>query len=321
MKQVKKKVLFSAPSDFLLKYLGKYIEMYDVDFIEIWAEDEIPSNVQHYEAWIPNPGQNFIINSSILSKFNSLQIISTPSTGTNHISAEDCIKESVTLFGLMDQREGLNEISASAEFTFLKILASLRNIRYSWDEVSNARWRDREDEMRGSEVKEKSFGLIGMGRIGNNITRYLNAFNAKDIKFYDINVDADDLKIAKKSSLDNIFTSSDVIVVCVALNKDTNKIIDYNLLSKLKEGAHFINTSRGEIINEEDLLTVLNERKDISFSADVLSGEVENGTLNSEILKLHKDNRINITPHIAGATLGSQKKAAELAFSIIESNV
>ena len=321
MKQVKKKVLFSAPADFLLKYLVKYDDIYDIDFFEIWTESQIPLSVSHYDVWIPNPGQNFIINSSVLAKFNSLKVISTPSTGTNHINAEDCLRKSVKLFGLMDQRKGLNEISASAEFTFLKILASLRNIRHSWNEVSNLRWRDNEAEMRGSEVKEKSFGLIGMGRIGNNITRYLNAFNAKDIKFYDINVEEDDLNIATKSSLETIFQTSDVVVLCVALNEDTKKLITYNLLSKLVEGAHLINTSRGEIINEEDLLSILKERLDINFSADVLSGEVENGTINNDILKLHKENRINITPHIAGATLGSQKKAADLAFSILENNV
>lgn len=321
MKKAKKKVLFSAPAEFLLKYLDKYDDIYDVDFIEIWTKSQIPLNVAHYDAWIPNPGQNFIINTSVLAEFNSLKVISTPSTGTNHISSEDCIRKSVKLFGLMDQRKGLNEISASAEFTFLKILASLRNIRYSWNEVSNLRWRDNENEMRGSEVKEKSFGLIGMGRIGNNIVRYLNAFNAKDIKFYDINVERDELNIATKSSLDTIFQGSDVVVVCVALNNETNQLITYNLLSKLSEGAHLINTSRGEIINEEDLLSILKERPDINFSADVLSGEVKNGALNKDILKLHNENRINITPHIAGATHGSQKKAADLAFSILENNV
>ena len=221
----------------------------------------------------------------------------------------------------MDQRDGLNEITASAEFTFLKILASLRNIRYSWNEVSNFRWRDNEDEMRGSEIKEKSFGIIGMGRIGNNITRYLNAFNAKDIKFFDINVETDDLNIAKKSSLDNIFKTCDVIVICVALNNETNKLITYNYLSKLRKYAHLINTSRGEILDEEDLLNILSERPDISFSTDVLTGEVTNGTLNRNILKLHIENRINVTPHIAGATLGSQKKAADLAFNILDTNV
>ena len=321
MNQAKKKILFSAPADFLLQYLEKYNHIYDVDYIEIWKKTQIPKDVAHYDAWIPNPGQNFVIDSSILVNFSSLKVISTPSTGTNHINANDCIKSSVKLFGLMDQRDGLNEITASAEFTFLKILASLRNIRYSWNEVSNFRWRDNEDEMRGSEIKEKSFGIIGMGRIGNNITRYLNAFNAKDIKFFDINVETDDLNIAKKSSLDNIFKTCDVIVICVALNNETNKLITYNYLSKLRKYAHLINTSRGEILDEEDLLNILSERPDISFSTDVLTGEVTNGTLNRNILKLHIENRINVTPHIAGATLGSQKKAADLAFNILDTNV
>jgi D-3-phosphoglycerate dehydrogenase / 2-oxoglutarate reductase len=315
------KVLFSAPFSFLLEFLDEYIEEYDVEFREIWQVSDIPDQAHHYDIWIPNPGQNFIIEDEILENFSSLKLISTPSTGTNHISIKDCTKRSVKVFGLMDQRQGLNQISASAEFTFLKILASLRNLRESWNEVSDSRWRHNEDDMRGYEVKEKSYGLVGMGRIGNKIVQYLDSFGATNIAFYDIAVDQDDLDKAKFAILENIFETSDVVVICVALNVETKGMVDLNLLSKLKRHAHLINTSRGEIINEDDLITVLESRKDIKFSADVLSGEVESGSLNKQLLLLHKSNRINITPHIAGATYGSQKKAATLAFDIIKSNV
>jgi lactate dehydrogenase-like 2-hydroxyacid dehydrogenase len=315
------KVLFSAPFSFLLEFLDEYIEEYDVDFIEIWQVTDIPDHAHHYDVWIPNPGQNFIIDDAILENFSSLKVISTPSTGTNHISLTDCAKRSVKVFGLMDQRQGLNQISASAEFTFLKILASLRNLRESWSEVSDGRWRHNEDDMRGYEVKEKNYGLVGMGRIGNKIVKYLDSFGATNIAFYDIAVDQDDLVKAELATLENVFKTSDVVVICVALNAETKGMVDLNLLSKLKRNAHLINTSRGEIINEADLITVLDSRKDIKFSADVLSGEVESGCLNEQLLLLHKSNRINITPHIAGATYGSQKKAATLAFDIIKSNV
>jgi D-3-phosphoglycerate dehydrogenase / 2-oxoglutarate reductase len=315
------KILFSAPYSFLLEYLGEYIKEYDIEFKEIWQLSDIPYQTNNYDVWIPNPGQNFIIDNEVLEKFTALKIISTPSTGTNHINIEDCNENDVKVFGLMDQRKGLNQISASAEFTFLKILASLRNIRDSWSEVSKGRWRDNENSMRGYEIKEKTYGLIGMGRIGNKITKYLNSFGATSIVFYDNVIAKDDLSISKRVNLETIFKTCDVVVVCVALNAKTKGMLDFKLLSKLKENAHLINTSRGEIINEVDLVEVLNKRKDIRFSADVLSGEVEFGTLNEQLLKLHKNNRINITPHIAGATFGSQRKAATLAFDIIKSYV
>jgi lactate dehydrogenase-like 2-hydroxyacid dehydrogenase len=315
------KVLFSAPFSFLLEFLDDYIEEYDVEFLEIWQVSDIPDQAHHYDVWIPNPGQNFIIDDAILEKFSSLKLISTPSTGTNHISSKDCARKSVKVFGLMDQRQGLNQISASAEFTFLKILASLRNLRESWSEVNNGRWRHNEDDMRGYEVKEKNFGLVGMGRIGNKLVKYLDSFGATNIVFYDNAVDQDDLVRAQLVTLEDIFKTSDVIVICVALNEETKGMVDLHLLSKLKRNAHLINTSRGEIINEADLMMVLDSREDVRFSADVLSGEVESGCLNEQMLLLHKNKKINITPHIAGATYGSQKKAATLAFDIIKSNV
>jgi len=321
MTDKKIKILFSAPADFLIEYFDYYIKKYDVHFIEIWKLSDIPLITEHYDVWIPNPGQNFIINKSVVEKFSSLKIISTPSTGTNHINLDDCLDKSIKVYGLMDQREGLNEISASAEFTFLKILSSLRNLRASWDEVNHGRWRDNENELRGREVKEMTYGLIGMGRIGNNLVRYLGAFGAKNIFFYDNQVDSDNLKKAKFLRLREIFENCDVVVICVALNKQTKKMIDGTLLSKLKENAHLINTSRGEIINETDLVSFLHTREDIRFSADVLSGEVENRSLNQELLSLHYKKRIDITPHIAGATVGSQKKAAILAFDMVQHHV
>ena len=317
---IKKKILFSAPYDFLLEDLQIFQDEYDIDFYEIWKVSDIPTNSNIYDIWIPNPGQNFIIEGKVLDSFESLKIISTPSTGINHISIEDCKKRNIKVFGLMDQRDGLNEISASAEFTFLKILSSLRKIRFSWSEVEQDRWRENEADMRGSEINEKNFGLIGMGRIGNHLTRYLEAFNAKSISFYDVNVNRVSSS-ANKTDLENIFQLNDVIVLCVALNFSTEKMINYELLSKLKINSHLINTSRGEIIDEEGLIRILGERSDINFSTDVLSGEVNNGKLNKKLLELHKKNRINITPHIAGATLGSQKKAAMLAFNILKQNV
>lgn len=315
------RVLFSAPYEFLVPHLEDYKKEFEIVFHEIWTENDFPSDLSNYIAWIPNPGQNFIINTDILKNFNSLKIISTPSTGTNHINIQDCRNLSIDVFGLLDQRTGLEEISASAEFTFLTVLASIRKIRLAWHEVELNRWRHHENEMRGFEVNELSFGIVGMGRIGNNLVRYLQAFNAKQISFCDINIENDKLHVASKVSIEDIFQKSDVIIICVALNDETENLVDSKLILSMKANSILVNTSRGEVINEDDLIKALHARPDISFSADVLAGEVNKGKINQSLVKMHKEKRINITPHIAGATLGSQVKAASLAMKAIYENV
>ena len=317
----KPKLLFSAPFSFLKDDIKKFREFFEIDFIEIWKRNELLQLHADYEFWIPNPGQNFVIDNSILEKMTHLKIISTPSTGTNHINILDCNSRNVHVVGLLDQKIKLESISASAEFTFLKVLSSLRNIRLAWSEVELNRWRDNEDKMRGHEINERTFGLIGMGRIGNKLCRYLEAFEARKIFFYDQYVNCDKLNISEKKDLDFIFQNSDVVVICCALNEETNSLISKKHLDLLPKDACMINTSRGEIINEQELVEFLRERPDITFCADVITGEVNDLQMHNPLIPLHLEKKINLTPHIAGATYGSQTKAAVFAFEALIDNV
>ena len=317
----KPRLLFSAPYSFLKDDIQKFNEYFEIDFIEIWKRHEFLELELDYKFWIPNPGQNFVIDKSILEEMKSLKIISTPSTGTNHINLSDCRSKHIDVFGLLDQKTKLSSISASAEFTFLKILSSLRNLRAAWREVELYRWRENEDKLRGYEISEKTFGLIGMGRIGNKLCKYLKAFDARKIFFYDPYVNFDKLNISEKKDLDFIFQNSDVVVVCCALNEETNSMISKKHLNLLSKDACMINTSRGEIINEQELVEFLMERPDITFCADVITGEVNDLQMHNPLIPLHLEKKINLTPHIAGTTYGSQTKAAVFAFEALIDHV
>ena len=91
----KRKLLFSAPFRFLTKEIEEYKKYFIIDFCEIWSKEELEKLKLNYEFWIPNPGQNFMIDGKILDKFHNLKIVSTPSTGTNHINIKDCEDHSV----------------------------------------------------------------------------------------------------------------------------------------------------------------------------------------------------------------------------------
>jgi lactate dehydrogenase-like 2-hydroxyacid dehydrogenase len=95
-------------------------------------------------------------------------------------------------------------------------------------------------------------------------------------------------------------------------------MINYELLSKLKPKACLINSSRGEVLNEEDLLRLLQERPDIRVGLDVLAGEVLNKHNSSPLMSIHDEGRIVITPHIVGATVESQSKAALIALGLMQ---
>ena len=85
----------------------------------------------------------------------------------------------------------------------------------------------------------------------------------------------------------------------------------------MKKNSILINSSRGEVINENDLIKFLKKRKDVFFTSDVLSGETKGTHLKSKLVNYHKKRRVLLTPHIAGATLESQVKAATISVNIL----
>ena len=87
-----------------------------------------------------------------LELFPNIELIVNPSTGKNHINENDCKNKNVKVLGLLDIRPILESITASSEFTFLLILNALRRLDFAVNEVSNNRWRDNEDLLRGYEL-------------------------------------------------------------------------------------------------------------------------------------------------------------------------
>lgn len=307
--------LFSAPNTFIDKTIFKS-KKFIFKFNEIWKKTDIKKKNFIITSWILNPGQSFKIDTKILSFFPNLKILITPSTGVNHIDIESCKKKKIKVFSLLDDRKNLNQIRASSEFTFLLILNSIRRLDRAINEVDNNRWRQNENILRGDELYGKSVGIIGLGRIGSNLSKWLKIFGAK-VSYCDIKKKNNNIK---KRSINFIFSKSKIVCICCSLNKDTYNLINLSKLKLLKKKAILINTSRGEVINEKDLIYFLNKRKDVFFSTDVLSGEINGTNLKSKLLNLHKQRRVIITPHIAGASNESQTKAAQISVNLLQKN-
>ena len=120
----------------------------DTVFTEAWQAETLTA-IQDVTAWVPNPGQHFVIDEQVLGLFPALRVIATPSTGQNHIDVEACRRKGIAVFSLLDEREALDSITASAEFTLLLLLNSLRRLALAVVEVSEARWRRRACSVRG----------------------------------------------------------------------------------------------------------------------------------------------------------------------------
>lgn len=312
------RALFSAPHDFLVEFKATYATRLELRFREIWHEDELPA-VSEEEIWIPNPGQHFVVDRAVLERFPNLRVIATPSTGTNHIDREACAIRGVAVYGLLDDRPALDRISASAEFTFLLLLNALRRLDVALEHARSGSWRHAESELRGHELDGKTVGLVGFGRIGRRLARWCAAFGAT-ASFYDPYADGEIEPESRVDTLEALFERSEIVVVCCALTDETRGFIDGDLLRLLPNDGVVINSSRGEILDERSVAEVLRERAELVFATDVISGEVRNEHEDSELMKLFREGRIVVTPHVAGVTVESQTKAARAAAELALQN-
>ena len=144
-------------------------------------------------------------------------------------------------------------------------------------------------------LSQSTLGIVGYGRIGKKLASIAKHFGMKTLIFTRKN----NLK------LNDLAKKSDVISINLSLNKNTKNIINKKFFSKMKTGSYFINTSKGDIVNYNDLLIYL--KKNINGAAiDVYKNENSN---DKEIIKLinysKKNNNLILTPHIAGSTVDS----------------
>ena len=165
-------------------------------------------------------------------------MIITPSTGTDHIDYDYCKKNKIRIRCLLNNRKILNSISASAEFTLFLIFLTLRKFKKVQKIIKNGSWRKREDEIRGNEIQDKTIGIVGFGRIGRKLYKYLKSFGCI-IKIYDPYIKSKNKNLNFVKSLKIIFQKCDIISLNLSLNDQTTGIINNKYLNILKKKSNF----------------------------------------------------------------------------------
>ena len=253
---------------------------------------------------IVNPGTNFYLDKRYFSKFKNLKIVGTPSTGVSHMDTKYLEDNNIRFKCLLDNRDTLENIHASAEFTWIHIMSSLRKFTVAAKRYRYWRTRANEELLRSNELAGKKIGIIGMGRIGRKVAKYATAFEM-NVYFYDPYVENKNYE--KVKNIDEL-KDCDIISINCYLTKETNNLITNGIFDDFKDGLIVVNTSRGEVVDEDYIYKLINDGK-IIYSCDVLCNEQNMYDLKkSKLFQLKHDNFL-VTPHVAGATVESQTKA------------
>ena len=246
-----------------------------------------------------NPNQQTYKIDKELLEGTKVTLINTCSTGMNHIDINYCNNSNITIYSLTKDMELINDLPSTSELAFGLMLSLLRNIPKCNNHVSRYYWDY--TQFMGRQVKDLTIGIIGYGRLGKMMYNFCKAFGA-NIKIYDPYINYN-------YSLEKMFKECDVISLHVHVTNETKYMINKSLLGLAKKDLYIINTSRGEIVNEIDIVNALSTKKLTGYGADVIENEFDDITKSPIIKAMNQGENIIITPHVGGMTIEGQTKA------------
>jgi len=253
-----------------------------------------------------NPNkQTFMIDGDLLKDTN-INTICTASTGTNHIDMEYCCNNDIEVLSLTKDYDIIKTITSTAEMAFTLMLSLIRNLPKAVDSVKRFEW-NYEDYI-GRQLNKMQVGIVGYGRLGEHYARFCCPF------FEDVLVTDPYKNVTegyRQVGFYSLLKESDVIALHVHLNDETYHMVNKDTISKMKDGVYLVNTSRGDIVDEESIIDAVRSGKIRGYATDVISDELNDDVTNSRLIKAMNDGlNIIISPHIAGMT----KEAQEIAY-------
>lgn len=235
------------------------------------------------------------ITDQMIAVAPNLRIISTATTGSDHIERNEIERRGISVRTLKEDKELLRNITPAAELSWALVMALARKLPWANAHVMDGKWV--REEFPGMMLNGRTLGVVGCGRIGQWMARYAQAFGMSVVG-YDPVIDPWPDNI-RKASLVQVAAAADILTVHVHLSGVTRGLISADIFSHMKQGAIFINTSRGALADEAALLAALQSGHLAGAGLDVLEGEPE---INNHPLVEYARNHRNviITPHCGG---------------------
>ena len=268
---------------------------------DIWENsDYLKKEINKFEGIIVRNKTN--LNQSILEKAANLKYIGRLGVGLDNIDTEYCKKNNI----FVQPATGMNADSV-AEYVISSSLSLLKKTKLINAKTQSGQWP--RTSITTNELKGKILGLIGFGHIAKKVLKLINAFEVTTIAF-DPFITSQEMEEnnVKKVTFENILYLADIISIHVPLNNETKYLFDKKIFQKMNNKPIIINSSRGGIIKEIDLLEAYNNNYISGFALDVYEHE----PVNKIFLKnITNDMNCILSPHNAGVTEESNTRVSE----------
>lgn len=246
------------------------------------------------------------IDKDLLMCAPNLKDVVSVTTGSLHVDLDSIKKRGINFHFLRGEDKFLETLSATAEHTWALLLGLKRKIFPSYQDVISGQWR--RDGFKGGELADQTLGILGVGRLGRKVASYGNAFGMKVIG-YDRDPKRVPNYVSLVSSVKKLIIESDVISIHVHATPENYNLLSKDMLSHIRPHACLINTSRGEIIDEAELVKKLKSKKIGGYGADVVQNELDGKKSLLQKFAMSSPDNLILTPHIGGFTSESRFKA------------
>lgn len=275
--------------------LSEFQRFGEVVMYDFTTQEEMPERVQDADVIVLN---KVLINEASIGNARKLKLVCVTATGTNNLD-----KEYLNERGIEWRNVAGYSTESVAQHTFAMLFYLLEKLSYYDHYVKEERYvNDRiftHFAERFHEIHGKTWGIIGMGAIGQRVAGLAKAFGAHVIYYSTSGKNQQDGY--SRVDLDTLLATSDIVSVHAPLNQDTEGLMNREAFSKMKKSAIFLNLGRGAIVVEEDLVEALEKGQIEAAGLDVL--ETEPMKEDCPFLKIKDSRRLLITPHIAWASV------------------
>ena len=269
------RIVFYEAREDEIEFFSKELKNFEVSFIKEPLNENNLIDAEIISVFVDSR-----INANILNKFKSLKLICTRSTGYDHIDVEECKKRGIIVSNVPSYG-----IETVAEHAFALMLAISRRLFESFERTRKGNYSNK--GLTGFELKGKTLGIIGAGKIGRRVAEIAKAFGMKVIAF-DIYPNFEEAKRIgyEYVDLDTLLRESDIISLHANLTKENYHLLNEEAFEKMKSGVIIINTARGALIDSKALIKYIGLGKVKYAGLDVLENEPE---IKEEIQILEKE--------------------------------
>ena len=258
--------------------------------------EELKAIIKDYDGLVVRSATK--VTKEILDAADRLKVVGRAGSGTDNIDKETATKKGVVVMNT----PGGNTVT-TAEHALSMLMALTRNIPQATASLKAKKWEKK--KFMGTEVYNKTLGIVGMGKIGSVVADRARGLKMKVVVFDPFITPAVAERLGVEIvSLDELFSRADFITVHTPKNKDTESLINKEAFGKMKDGVRIINCARGGIVNEKDLYDAVKAGKVAGAALDVFSEEPPG---DNPLLEL---DQVTCTPHLGASTEEAQVNVA-----------